>query len=342
MFSKLKNLFRANLTNLVVQKNLVFNDLKNNKKYYFGNKNKDKSFYIIKRRFNATGMFSNVTFVVDHINHALKKNKIPIIDMENFPTVYNEKYKIKNTLNSWNYYFLSLNKFSLEEVYQSSNVTFSTDKRIKKTFINNDDELIKIFNKYIKINKEIIGKFSKIKKKYFKKNDKIMCVHVRGTIQRIVRGHSLPPHPDDFLKESIKIFKKTTCKKMIIITEDLIYLNIFKNYFKKKLIYLKVPRSKPFFWGDHNLHFLKYTRINHRYLFGQETIIDALILSYADVKLYTDSNVWRISNIISKKKQEKFQFVTAKNSNNKFIARWKWYIKYYFGKIEYKITKDNT
>ena len=169
-----------------------------------------------------------------------------------------------------------------------------------------------------------------------------MCVHVRGTLQRIVRGHSLPPHPDDILKESIKIFKQTNCNKIIMITEDLIYLDTFKNFFKDKLIYLNVPRSKPFFLGDHNQHFSKYNRINHRYLLGQECIIDALILSHVDVKIYTDSNVWRISNIISKKKQDKFQFKTFANSNNKFIARWKWYFKYYFGKIDYKIIKDNT
>ena len=44
-------------------------------------------------------MFSNVTFVVDHINYALKLKKIPIIDMENYPTVYKEKKFIKNKKN---------------------------------------------------------------------------------------------------------------------------------------------------------------------------------------------------------------------------------------------------
>ena len=40
-------------------------------------------------------------------------NFIPVVDMENFPRWYNEKKKIKKTLNSWNYYFKPVSKFSL-------------------------------------------------------------------------------------------------------------------------------------------------------------------------------------------------------------------------------------
>ena len=72
-----------------------------------------------------------------------------------------------------------------------------------------------------------------MKNKYFKNTTRIMGVHVRGTIQRVIRGHSFPPNPKDLLKEAIKIFKKTRSQKIFLVTEDDLYLKIFKKFFKK-------------------------------------------------------------------------------------------------------------
>ena len=60
----------------------------------FGDLNKDKIFYVIKRT-PGTGLFSNVTFVVNHLRVCIKNNFIPIVDMENFKTIYNEKKRSK-------------------------------------------------------------------------------------------------------------------------------------------------------------------------------------------------------------------------------------------------------
>ena len=70
----------------------------------FGNLNEDKIFYVIKRT-PGTGMFSNITFILNHLKICKKYHFIPIIDMENFSTIYNESIKFKNNFNAWNYYF---------------------------------------------------------------------------------------------------------------------------------------------------------------------------------------------------------------------------------------------
>ena len=59
----------------------------------FGPKNKRKFFYVIKRTPGA-GLFSNVVFVLNHLTIAKRHNFIPIVDMENFPTIYNENRSI--------------------------------------------------------------------------------------------------------------------------------------------------------------------------------------------------------------------------------------------------------
>jgi len=342
LISRLKGLVRADL---IIPKNKSQKIYKPKKLYKFGKKNKNKTFYIIKKDFNPNGLFSNLTFVLDHINYSIKKKTIPIIDMQNYHTVYNEREKIFGTNNSWNYYFLPLNKYKLNEVYQSKKVIFSTNKRISNKLVNESLELKKILKKYIKIKPQIIKSFKKIKLAYFQRHDPIIGVHVRGTLQKIVRGHSLPPHPQDLLTECIKIFKKTGSKKIFLVTEDELYLNEFKKYFKNNLIYLNVPRSNPKFFGSHNFHFTNYSRRLHKFNLGLETLIDCLLLSETKYNLFTDSNVWRISTLFAKKKQLNYQIVTEKNSNFKFVARWNWYMHFYFpiifGKIKYVIKKIN-
>ena len=40
-------------------------------------------------------MFSNLVYVIHHIKIALEMDCIPIIDMDNFPTKYNEKKNLR-------------------------------------------------------------------------------------------------------------------------------------------------------------------------------------------------------------------------------------------------------
>ena len=78
--------------------------------YSFGKKYPSKKFYVIQRYLGG-GMFSNLNYVLHHITKSLQLGCIPIIDMKNFPTKYNEKKKLKNTSNAWEYYFKTLNKY---------------------------------------------------------------------------------------------------------------------------------------------------------------------------------------------------------------------------------------
>ena len=91
----------------------------------FGNKNRNKIFYIIRRSPGA-GLFSNFIFVLNHLKIAISCKYIPIVDMKNFPTIYNEFKKINNTNNSWNYYFKPVSNFNLKEIYKSKNVYFTS------------------------------------------------------------------------------------------------------------------------------------------------------------------------------------------------------------------------
>ena len=149
MYKYLKSLLRAEgVEPLSIKKKKKFYRIFiHTKDIHLVKKNKNKKFYVIKRNYNFNGLFSNLIFVIDHIKYAKQMNMIPVVDMENFVTVYNDKHKVNNTLNAWNYYFKNISNYKLSDIYRSKNVYFSDDKRINKKEINQDKSLIKVFNK---------------------------------------------------------------------------------------------------------------------------------------------------------------------------------------------------
>ena len=108
----------------IIKKNI----LGKNYKYLIqkNDRNKKKVFYVIRRSPGA-GMFSNITYIINHLKICDQYNFIPVIDMQNFTTIYNEKGKVNDTYNAWEYYFEKLNKYSLKEVYKSQNVILTSE-----------------------------------------------------------------------------------------------------------------------------------------------------------------------------------------------------------------------
>ena len=114
----------------LLKENRISKILNNTPKYNihsFGPKNKDKIFYIIQRA-GGGGMFSNLNYVLHHLLISDKLGFVPVVDMENYKTFYNENININGTKNSWNYYFEPVSKYSLKEVYSSKQVIITDGK----------------------------------------------------------------------------------------------------------------------------------------------------------------------------------------------------------------------
>ena len=99
----------------------------------YGKKNPKIFFYVIRRTPGA-GFFSNLNFVLQNLLICNRLKMIPVVDMKNYPTLYNCKIKINNSLNSWNYFFESVSKYSLDEVYKSKNVVICDNRTSQKGF----------------------------------------------------------------------------------------------------------------------------------------------------------------------------------------------------------------
>lgn len=288
----------------------------------FGELNEDKIFYVIKRS-PGTGLFSNVTFVLNHIRICKKNNFIPIVDMENFKTIYNEKKKIKNTYNAWEYYFNKLNNFSLDEVYKSKNVFITSDKFFPFfTYnIDLDNELIKILQRDIKIKNNLLKVYNRISKKFY--NKKVLGVHFRGTSYKRSPGHPFPATKKQMFKLTNNLIKEEKIDKIFLVTEEQNYLDYFIKKFPEKIIHFKCC-----YRSNKNNAFEIYPRDRHRYKLGREALIETLLLSSCDYFIYLCSNVSSAAISFNlNQKQKRIEIKNGINSKNIIISQYLWYLK---------------
>ena len=131
---------------------------------------------------------------------------IPIIDMQNNPTLHNELKPINGSKNSWDYYFKKINNYSLEKVYKSKNVFFSSEKFEQNMTLNINDSQISKYLKKIRINNRIHTKVKKFIKKNFRKDQKILGVHFRGSTYKTARG--MLPTNDKTYEKTNKLLNK--------------------------------------------------------------------------------------------------------------------------------------
>ena len=135
-----------------------------------GDLNPDKVFYVI-RRYPGTGLFSNLAYVMNHIQIANRMGFIPVVDMKNYPTVYNEKEKILELIIRGNIILKNYQILLLDEVYKSKNILMTDNKFYRdkefKNKITSSNLLLEILKKQIKIKKTKIKNYKFFKNKLF-------------------------------------------------------------------------------------------------------------------------------------------------------------------------------
>ena len=286
-------------------------------------KNKSKIFYVIKRT-PGGGMFSNINFIINHLLIAENLNFVPIIDMQNFETFYNEKKKINNSYNAWDYYFKKINNYKIEDVYKSKTVIFTDSISGKNKFFDGLENLTndhkKISKKYIKFQKYLVDEANYFVKSNFS-NYKVLGIHFRGSDQKTQERHPFPATIRQIEEQINFLTKKYKYNKIFLVTEEKRYLDFFKKKYREKLIFLDsyVSNNQNIF--DHS------SRNNHRYKIGKENIINMICLSKTNHLLGVSSNMLSAAKFFSKKNIKTTLINNGFNSNNIFIAQLLWYIK---------------
>ena len=287
--------------------------------YYksFGKKNPDKIFYVIWLDRRGSGFFSNVSSVLCHLQIAKANGMIPVIDFKNFPTLYNEKGKINSTANSWEYYFQPVSAYSLEEVYQSKNVFFSSGKYPQgmSYSITENPGLFAIYSKHISLQPDIKQKVKEYSRQ-INFQGKVLGIHFRGQEQKYATGHSFPPTESQMFRYTDEIIKKYLITKIFLVTEDQDYLKLFVKRYGQMVVYSDMFRTRKV-----NAYKLR-PRDKHMYLLGREVLVDAILLSKCTGLLCGDSNVSEMARFLNNKRYKFiYKIDNGINSNNPLIAR---------------------
>lgn len=325
MFKKLHNALRQYIKKDFVQDefdgNYPFNlnEIPFTRYKSFGEKNPDKVFFVIYRTPYEAGFFSNV----DHIIHYLKlikgKNFIPVVDFENFKTIYNEQNPINGTNNSWEYYFEQISPYSLDEVYQSKHVLFCDGIFPHNVPLDNGKESHEYLKKIFNVKNNILEMVKPYEETF--SNNRILGVHFRGKEQNIAPNHPFGPTVKQMFKYTDELVEKYNLDKIFIVTEDQNYLEHFIKRYKDKLIYTNSFRNK-----KGNI-FNTNPRENHRYLLGAEVLVDTILLTKCQGILCGDSNVSLFAKILNLNYDFSYTINNGFNSSNKYKARFLYNIK---------------
>ncbi len=213
-----KNMEKTLIYDVLVKINLlIFHFEKRECKKMYGKKNPDKTFYVIRGIGKEAGLFALYVDALKEINYSLERGWIPIVDLTNGKTQYNEDFPVRgNIWNAWEYYFEQpQNDFTLEDVYQSKNVILSgwrlNSKNAKPcvwddSVLANEKEIQKVndfISKYGRLQPDIVNEIKKVKEKYFGNKKNVLGVFVRGTdyLAFKPKGHQIQPPFEDVIKK---------------------------------------------------------------------------------------------------------------------------------------------
>ena len=289
------------------------------KRLCFGEKNLNKKFYVIKRTPGA-GFFSNLLYVLINLEIADRRKYIPVVDMNNFPTMYNQKRNMNNLENIWELFFKQTSNYNLNQVYKSKIVYFSPNKLNFKLISYKNKNLRKIFDKYIRINSKISNIVDKFVKQNFL-NKKVLGVHLRGTDQKVSANHAHPPSIYEIQNIIDLKLKKFKYDKVFLLTEELDY------HTKLKSRYGALICSYDYFRANNNKDFSISKRSNHRNRLGVENLVEAITLAQCNEIVYCETNISLFAIFYSNFKIKKHHIDHGIKGPNRLISSLSWYIK---------------
>ena len=256
----------------------------------YGKLHEDKTFYVIRRPSPGGGLFSNFQWVLGHIIYAVEKNYIPVVDMQNYKTYYNEKEPINGTENSWEYYFKQPTSFTLKDAYKAQNTILAEMKfpsSIIPVFFETNEQ-IDFFStwiaKYMQFN-EITKKYiEESKQELFNGKKNILGVLYRGTdyLGLKPRNHPILPSIDDCIAKANECLDKWEVDRIFLVTEDMDAVKIFEKTFGEKLIITNSKRIENYKKEMGGIPSLSFERQHDNYLKGLEYIRDVYLLSLCD------------------------------------------------------------
>lgn len=216
----------------------------------------NSKYLVIKRESkNAPlGLFGYYITNLGWVEYALRKNMIPVIDMQNFQNSFHNEEEV-GYVNTWEYFFEQPGKVGVDEALRSGNARYiwkeipDYQPNESLDFLYNEqivDYFRGISRKYMVIKDDVKKELETEEKKLFEVNSRkrILGVLARGTDYITLRPYFHPVQPTvDKLCDKIDEYrKKFDCEKIYVATEDQKILDALKRRYKVDLLYTDQKR----------------------------------------------------------------------------------------------------
>lgn len=288
-------------------------------------------YYIISRSAGGAGFFSNYMWVLGHVVLSEKLGYIPVVDMENYKTLYSEEKPVNGISNAWNYYFENVGDCSLAQAYDSGKYVMGQDRplhRYERKYCIGEyrfptPEAVRyyapIIRRRLRIRKELETEFVQAWKAKVGEQDTVLGIHVRGTDMKNNLGHPMPADAGEYIERAKDLLQENPqITKIFLATDE----NDVKAAFEKAFAGTGTALfSNEAFrvWDDgavkrtgvHELA-VEHPRPLHKYLMGKEVLQDAWFLHKCDYLLCGHSNISNVAILWNDNQYKEIQCVEGK------------------------------
>lgn len=268
-------------------------DFKNReRKTSYGPENASKTYYVIGQTDLSCGLWWITNKVLMHLAYADEKGYIPIVDLLNYHTQYHNSDEI-GKVNVWEKFYEQPADVNLDYISNSQNIIIS-DKRAapaKKYLMGNTDFYTDpnrlnyfriLYHKYIKFSKPTLEYLEGVRLSIIPANARVLGVLCRGTdyLQKKPRNHPVQPDPSVVIEMVKHVLCDKCCEYVFLATEDNDILDLFRNEFGEKLLYINQKRISAEDMKDEIFVInISASRTNDRYTMGLEYLSATYILS---------------------------------------------------------------
>lgn len=280
-----------------------------------------KQSYIIWRTYGA-GFWSIVASTLAHCDVAEKGGLVPVVDMETFPSVYQEPAPVRGTRNVWEYYF---NQPSTRNVETQGDSPFVTDGTIPKGYPREigDDVYRKLWKKHVTLNSH---SEMQIKSTIHDLdiNEKTLGIHFRGQEMRTAVGHKFPPTLDQMNDAITHVLDNFDFDEILLVTEAEQYVKALQKRWGSRLF----PSPTYRLWHRNAYRLRTPPRKWHMYRLGMEALQDAYLLAACGGLVRGHSGLSEAALLVTETPFEPhIKISQGRNSFRPYLAPWLWYSK---------------
>jgi len=255
---------------IIVYEKIIHPEYNEVYKFKFGPLNSKKFFFVMTPTSSNGLLWLLIRFSTMYSG---MENTISYVDMRNYSNMYMPPIEI-GWYNLWEYYFKQLSDYTLDEIYDSENVILCNAAGAHSEK--------KMLNKYDKswLSNRILKKEEKTYTEIYGNRKRVLGVFLRGTDYNTTPWHKIPFDPFEAIEKAKEYMEHYHLKYVFLDTEDTNNYDVFKNYFKDKLISLNRER-----YGIENdlCHDMYKAKRFNGVIVGENYIIETLLVSRADI-----------------------------------------------------------